>query len=170
MNSEVLQRRQLCSSFLKKTPTISFCSPNCCKLCNKYRVGWFGFSKECTSQILWELFLNKHSGVGEGKQKKKGKKITGTFGHFWPWLTEGKRKCRETLGELTGRCRMTNHIVQVLSPAPLHNQHCNGNWYLFFPLPTLFPNFASNADRQDKATNCHENLQYLIVVSQFTGL
>lgn len=90
------------------------------------------------------------------------KKITDTSCplFFWPWQAEGKRKYRETLAELTGRCRMTSHIVQVLSPAPLHNQHCNENWYLSFLPPTLSPNFASKADEQDKATSCHENLQY----------
>lgn len=41
----------------------------------------------------------------------------------------------------------TNHIVQVLSPAPLYNQHCNENWYFFLP-PTFSPNFVSNADGQ----------------------
>lgn len=59
-----------------------------------------------------------------------------------------------------------SRLSWFLSPAPSHNTCCNANWYLSFLPPTPSPDFASDSDGQDKATSCHENLQYLISADQ----
>lgn len=56
---------------------------------------------------------------------------------------------------------MPDHTVQVLSPALLHNQQHNENWFLSLLPSILFTHYASNADGQDRATCCQKKTPVL---------